>query len=842
MTMKTMKRTLLVLLSTIFVLALLPARAQITYYVDCVNGNNSNNGQSASTAWKGLHSANSAAFNGGDTLLLKRGCVWNWHLTPAVTASGTSVFSIDAYGNGAPPTIQNKFTVTGFTAVSGHANVYVAAVTSPSEGGGFNPYRVDAVKINGVWAPCVGMNDVANDDNFCGPAAVGGLAALSTAAIANSWYYDGNYTGGGSYSYNCATAGVGATNDCGNLYVYSPSGTPTSVQVTMDGAAQLILLSSVSYISIQHVKLQSYSWYGIEVKGTSDNLVIANVYGDTDVPFNFHGVGVYMHQSNAAANIQVLNTEFHRGYYGYQFAGGITAVTLSNCKAYFNRAAGLADLTTSGVSVAYDHCHFYGNGVGTPIANDIAINPNTSAPGGVAGVGNIAPNTDPHVVSWQNYTPRFTLNYRGPGNSFGSDVALNAQLATLGSTPLSIAIATNYSTSTSLIPQFNAWLAAGYDLNSAGLSSASYANSSAINVKYLGTCSSVLLTVTGTPAASVAIAASGGTCPSGDNFSFTVTATSTLSQLKAALAANADYSVAWWQPCGSCAWVDGSAMLARDLATVSGQSVASTYTLAMNPDQFLKDETALSQAWMQANLTGYGSTWVYLYPATLFNPTATGLQTIEQDVAGSGTPPYAGAVGAGNMELGRDGLAGGFDAVASNGVDAQGLTAYSLSGWANLQPTALQAAVQAAVEKASVWGVPQTLYWQSGELSNSQLAFIISFLNAAGASLSTNSGLIGFLTSSPHVQVASLPSGFCSCWAWTPEVGGLNLAPTYLSPTVGAGSTLSSSYQYDVNGVPQPQTWSAIDAKTAATVSKSGWDIGAQALVPLLTGGLRPGH
>jgi hypothetical protein len=830
--------------------ALLAPRAHATsYYVDCVNGSSANNGESPATAWKALHTANAASFNGGDSLLLKRGCTWNWYLAPGVTASGSSIFTIDAYSNGSAPVLQNEVAVptaspaTTWVAVSGHTNVWAIPVYSPSEGTGFSPYRIDAVKINGVWAQCVGMNDAANDDQYCGStSATTGVAALTANG---QWYYDGTYSQGGSYpgGRNCSslTNPTGNPNgDCGNLYVYSSAGTPTGVIVTLDGSSNLVKIANISYVTAQHLKLLNYCWYGIEVSGTtSDNLIFDSLYGDTECPFNFHGIGLYLHQSNAASNIQVLNTEFHRGFYGYEFAGGITAVTVSNCKAYFNRDAGLADLTASGTSVAYDHCHFYGNGVGSPIPNDVV--------GGAAGAGNIAANTDPHTVSWRNYTPRFVLQYRGPGAVYGSDVALNAQLASLGSAPLSIGIATNYSTSTSLIPQFNTWLAAGYDLNSMGLSSASYANTSALNLKYVGTCTSVALTVTGTPVTSVSIAASGGTCPAGDNFSYTVTSTSTLSQLKAALAANPDYAVTWPQPCGSCSWVDGSAMLARDLASISGQSLLSQYTILLNPDKFLKDETALSEAWMQANLTGWGSTWIYLYPGTLFNPTSAGVDTIEQDVAGSGSPAYVGAVGAGSMQVGRDGLSGAFDAVASNGVDAQGLVTYSLSGWANLSPTALQQSIQAAVEKASVWGVPQTLYWQAGTLSNSQLALILADLQAAGATLMTDSSLVSFLTNLPRVHVAGPPnysSGvYCSCWAWTPEIGTLNLAPTYLSPTVGAANgTVCAAYPYDVNGVPQPQTWSATNAATSATVSKTGCDIGAQALVPSFTGGLRPGH
>jgi hypothetical protein len=941
-----MKKRLCLFLALASVSAIVvPLARAASYYVDCVNGadKSDNPGTSPSQAWKTLGRVNGfvpgqvypgnsaltdAGFNGGDTLYLKRGCSWDWHLvfTPTSgtppTASGNfnganasgPAFTVGSYGNGSPPTIQAEIAVPAPLAAWAHlsGNIYYATVQSLSQGTGWNPSNVSMVKFGSVWGACKGQQVAGSPTPYC-------VGSNGTAALAANfdWYYSSSAVGQGCTS-NCGTVST--------LYVYDSIGTNPTVDLgavtsVLDGGGQLVSINGVGHVTLQHLKLLNQSWYGIEVSGASDNLIFANVYADTEVPFNFHGEGFYLHPSGGSSNIQLLNTESHRGYYGYQFSAdgasgtGITALTLSNCKSYFDRNYAVADLTnllsanvtsvqvasnsltvtannsftvgngvtfhnlgnatflntqtvtvltanstqftasfthanygpTSesvgtaalaipiiGTAVAYDHCHFYGNGVGSPIALDVE--------GGVAGAGNIAPNTDPHIASWHNYTPRFTLTYRGPGFQFGSDVALNAQLPALGTAPLSIGIATNYSYAGSLISQFNAWLAAGYDLNSMGLSAASYANANTFTVKYTGTCTAAALTISGgPPATTFAITASGGTCPGGDSFSFSIGSASTLAQLKAALIANGKYTVAWVQPCGSCAWIAGSAMLAQDLAALSGQDVrTATYSVALNVDQFLKDETAKSQTWVQTNLTGWGTTWVYLYPATLFNPTSAGVPTIEQDVAGSGSPAYKGAVGASSMELGRDGLSGAFDAVASNGVDAQGLSTYSLAGWANLTPIALQASVQAAVEQASAWGVPLSLYWQSGFISNGQLALVVADLQAAGATLMTNRDLVSFLYG--KASVATLPSGFCACWAWTPEVGTFNLAPTYLSPTVGAGATLSGSYQSDLNGVTQPQIWSAINAATSATVSKTGWDIGAQAVVPSFTGGLRPGH
>jgi hypothetical protein len=520
-----------------------PVAQATSYYVDCVNGSTSGTG-SISLLWKGLHQA--SAFNGGDTLYLKRGCAWNWHLSPTVTPSGTSAFSIDAYGNGAPPTIQGEISSFSWNAVSGHPNVYVAVVAASSEGTStaayfFNPYRVDAVKINGIWAKCIGMNDTLNADNFCGPAVTGGLSALTTAAINGSWYYDGNYTTAAGAGYaSCATlanlnSGTSSilTNDCGNLYVYSTTGAPSNVAAVSDGAGQLVKIAGTSYVSIQHLKLLNYSWYGIEVSGAADNVALANIYADTEVPFNYHGIGFYIHPT-ASSNIQLLATEAHRGYYGYQFCqstqpGCVTAATVTNCKAYFNRAAPLSDQSGTN-AVTYDYCHFYGNGIGSP--TDLAPS------GGTPGTHNIAPLTDPHVVSWLNYAPRMVLNFQKPGAEFGDDTALDAQPPAIGSEPLSIGIATNYTYSTALISQFQTWINDGYDIDSLGLSATSYANDQALNIQYTGTGTAAALTINGPPATSFAITVSGTPA---DSFTFPITSTTTVAQLKAALLATGKY-------------------------------------------------------------------------------------------------------------------------------------------------------------------------------------------------------------------------------------------------------------------------------------------------------------
>lgn len=80
-----------------------------TYYIDNVNGADSNNGLSDTTAWSSLNKVNSFNFSAGDTISFKRGEIWTGQL--AIQNSGTSgaPITVTAYGDSTlvKPTITN---------------------------------------------------------------------------------------------------------------------------------------------------------------------------------------------------------------------------------------------------------------------------------------------------------------------------------------------------------------------------------------------------------------------------------------------------------------------------------------------------------------------------------------------------------------------------------------------------------------------------------------------------------------------------------------------------------------------------------------------------------------
>ena len=86
----------------------------ITYYISASEGNDNNDGWTASTAFKTAAPLNALTLYPGDNVLLKRGDVFtDMHLKPVGSGNptGNQWITIDAYGTGANPLLQNGGTV-----------------------------------------------------------------------------------------------------------------------------------------------------------------------------------------------------------------------------------------------------------------------------------------------------------------------------------------------------------------------------------------------------------------------------------------------------------------------------------------------------------------------------------------------------------------------------------------------------------------------------------------------------------------------------------------------------------------------------------------------------------
>ena len=72
-TTKIMFRAQALILATLAIFVMASSAWAKTYYIDATKGNDNNNGQSSSTAWKTIAKVNASSFNPGDQILFKKG-------------------------------------------------------------------------------------------------------------------------------------------------------------------------------------------------------------------------------------------------------------------------------------------------------------------------------------------------------------------------------------------------------------------------------------------------------------------------------------------------------------------------------------------------------------------------------------------------------------------------------------------------------------------------------------------------------------------------------------------------------------------------------------------------
>lgn len=94
-----------------------------TYYVSSSLGNDANSGTTSAGAWKTIAKVNAQTLQAGDSILFRRGDVWNESLVPPSPGATGNPITFDAYGTGAPPNLTGYYAMppTGWVKVSGNA-------------------------------------------------------------------------------------------------------------------------------------------------------------------------------------------------------------------------------------------------------------------------------------------------------------------------------------------------------------------------------------------------------------------------------------------------------------------------------------------------------------------------------------------------------------------------------------------------------------------------------------------------------------------------------------------------------------------------------------------------
>jgi hypothetical protein len=734
---------------TIFAVMLATTMASATtYYVDPA-GSNGNNGLSPQTPWRTLLKVGISTFQPGDVILFKRDAVWNEWLTPPSSGTAGNVIKFDAYGNGRPPEFTGLYATTAGQWTNSSGNVWEIPLTATQP-----ISQLNFVRFGTMWG--------------------NSQSAQSLLANDRDWYYD---------------------PVAQNLYVWSAVGNPVthfgSVSPIILSGQAVININSVSYIEIQHIKLDWYDGYGVQLQGATDHVWLANMMADSQVPNATVPIGFYVHPTGTPGDIHLYNTDAHRNYVGYRFDGTPTTIELKNCRAYANRTYGLMDNTGA---VIYSYCHLYANNLATGISTDV-----TGAPGPINGGNNIAADTPPNVRGFMQYPARITVTYDDPGLIDGSDEYIAALLPMIQSTgvPLSIAVVTGYPLSQQLIPTFQSWINAGWDVNCHSVSHQYFVFPNAFTIQYTGSAAtSVTLSISnnqftisapGDPNAQVSWnLSSSGTdlVPAGLD---------TLGGVVYTLLQRGVFSVTEDPNMKS-------AVKSEDLADVSAQDIKSSpYLLLEDKTRLMTDEINWSKAWMNAYLTGMPANRVYIYPGS-YEDTST-----EAITAAAG---FAGSRGSGSMDPAPNAAT-----VAASGIDVQNILSQGVvPNFQNLTDSQLANKLRAMVFKSAVWGVPFGMFWHINELSPHQVGVMLNTLKASGATLMSNTQLVNYVLST---QQNSGTTYYADVTTGPP----VDMRPTGTSPVVDQGATLSAEYEYDLMGINQ-------------NLFGTGWEIGALVLVP----------
>src|SRR5579863_3142474 len=727
-------------LAIVILLGLGPLAFGTTYYVSSSTGNDGNSGTASTAAWQTIAHVNGQTFQPGDSILFRRGDVWNESLVPPSSGASGNPIAFDAYGSGPAPIL------TGYYAVPSSAWVFVTG--------------------NAWKAP---VPSTYTTVNFCLFGSVWGqkVSAVSSNLTAQWDFYLAN----------------------GNIYVYSVGnpGTYYSGPIVPMALSNVpvININGKSWLTVQHFLVNWFDDYGVYVQGASDHLVFANMEADSIIPQGAQPLGFYVNESSPGpGDIKIYNAEAHLNYDGFRFDGTATAITMVNDKGYANRDSGLVDNTGS---VTYSYCHFYASSLAIANSTDVL---STTGPGPTAGAGNIATDTPPTVQVWQRYPARVTLTVDDIGMTPNADTYYAGTvlpIADAAGVPVGAAITVGYTARiTPIVAEIQGWIDAGRDVTSHSVSHTYYTNTNALDIQYTGSGTAATLGISGKVLTITVAGAADGVIYNLAQGQ----AEGTIQELREALLATGKFTASEATPCQGpygtgCSAYTEEALLAQDLADVSAQDVKSSiYAMQLDVTRLTTDELTLSRSWMTENLTGLEPTPVYVYPGGYETPTMQGI------AAGV---PYTGARGALKEDLGvKDTFASGFD--------LQNVTSFGVNpSWQGLTPTSLNQKVQALVWKEMVWGVPWGIFWHLNELSATEVTNLIADLQSGGATVRTNTGLVNWLLSG--TQEVGTDGNYYYKFPATSMT--LDFRPTVDSPVVDAGENLGTAYQIDINGLNQ---------------------------------------
>src|SRR5208283_1040713 len=335
-------------MKTVFIIVLVLGLSGVgwatTYYVSSSTGSDLNGGTSAAAAWQTIGHVNLQTFLPGDSVLFKRGDVWNESLVPGSSGSAGNPIAFDAYGTGAAPNLTGYYAVPSSAWVNVTGNAWKAPLPSTFT-------AVNFCLFGSIWGQKVAP-------------ATSNLTAQGNFYLANGYIYI--FSAGSPSNYNEPIVPMALSN------------------------VPVININGQSWLTFQHFQVNWFDQYGVYVQGNSDHLVFANMEADSMIPQGTQPLGFYVNETAPGpGDIKIYNTEAHLNYDAFRFDGAATAISMVNDKAYANRDGALVDNTGA---VNYAFCHFYASSLAVAGSTDVEW---TSGSGPNAGLGNVAADTAP---------------------------------------------------------------------------------------------------------------------------------------------------------------------------------------------------------------------------------------------------------------------------------------------------------------------------------------------------------------------------------------------------------------------------------------------------------------
>ncbi len=609
--------------------------------------------------------------------------------------------------------------------------------------------------------------------------------------------------------------------------MYSASGNPavhySAVAPIVLSGETVLNVNGVSWLEIQHLKIDWFDAYGVQVQGASDHLWLANIAADSEVENGAVPLGFYVQASGTPVDIHLFNTDANMNYVGYHFDGcssGGCAFEIKNCRAYANRTYGIVDNVQGAVS--YDYCHLYANNLATAVSVDTS-----GTPGPTAGTHDIAAETPPWVREWHRWPAYTTVTFDDPGLVQYSAPYANRLLPimTAKQVPLSIAVVTGGDFSQSIISEVQGWINAGWDVNTHSISHEYWDPPAAScgpggpfpvpchafeNLQYTGTIATsvtlnithpalgqAMLTVTTSPDDPAAdITWNLTPAPPGQPS----TGIDTIGGILYTLQQRGVFS----------ATEDANAKSAARSLSLANMTNLDIFTAAQNLDldetQLETEEMSWAKEWMNVNFTGLPAQRVYVMPGTYEDP-------VTENIASS--LGYVGVRGTGSLKPccgANTTLATGYDVF---NILSQGIVPY----YQGLTYQQMRNRVSQDLFKNALWGRPIGYFWHVSELRPDQVENFMDAFVQGGATLLSNTQMVNLLLSCQANDV--VPSGYVAGSYYVCPSSGTeaDFRPTANSPVRNVGLNLGAEYQYDLLGINQNSYG-------------SGWAIGAYAFVP----------